>query len=116
MHASEFHRKMLSKPYEWDTVQMPLNVFDYHYRSFQKTVLPILVERKIGVIGMKPLAAGYVVKSKVISPIEALHYALNLPTSTVVTGCDTMEILEQAIQAATTFKGAARNNLAAFLF
>jgi aryl-alcohol dehydrogenase-like predicted oxidoreductase len=99
-----YHLKMLSKPYEWDTVQMPLNVFDPHYRSFQKQVLPVLVERNIGVIGMKPLASGFVVKSKAVPPVEALHYALNLPVSTVCTGCDTMEILEQAVRAATTFK------------
>jgi aryl-alcohol dehydrogenase-like predicted oxidoreductase len=103
-HRPEYHLKMLSKPYDWETVQMPLNVFDPHYRSFQKQVLPVLVERNIGVIGMKPLASGTVIRSKVVTPIEALHYALNLPTSTVVTGCDTMEILEQAILAVTTFK------------
>jgi aryl-alcohol dehydrogenase-like predicted oxidoreductase len=103
-HRPEYHLKMLSKPYEWDTVQMPLNVFDPHYRSFQKQVLPVLVERNIGVIGMKPLASGFVVKSKAVPPIDALHYALNLPVSTVCAGCDTMEILEQAVRAVTTFK------------
>lgn len=103
-HRPEYHLKMLSKPYDWDTVQLPLNVFDSFYRSFEKQVLPVLLERNIGVIGMKPLASGKVVDAKVVTPIEALHYALNLPTSTVVTGCDTMAILEQAIQAVTTFK------------
>jgi aryl-alcohol dehydrogenase-like predicted oxidoreductase len=103
-HRPEYLLKMLTKPYDWETVQMPLNVFDAHYRSFQKQVLPVLLERNIGVIGMKPLASGTVVRSKVVTPIEALHYALNLPTSTVVTGCDSMETLEQAIQAVTTFK------------
>ena len=72
-HRPEYHLKMLSKPYEWDTVQMPLNVFDFHYRSFQKQVLPVLVERNIGVIGMKPLASGIVVKTKAVPPIEALQ-------------------------------------------
>ncbi|MBI4165569.1 MAG: aldo/keto reductase [Acidobacteria bacterium] len=111
-HRPEYHLKMLSKPYDWDTVQMPLNAFDNFYRSFQKQVLPVLVQRNIGVIGMKPLASGTVVKSKVVTPIEALHYALNLPTSTVVTGCDSMEILEQAIQAVTTFKPLTESQIA----
>jgi len=114
-YRPEYHLKMLSKPYDWDTVQMPLNVFDFHYRSFQMQVLPILLERKIGVIGMKALASGYVAKSKVVTPIEALHYALNLPTSTVVTGCDTMEILNQAIQAATTFQPMTQSQVASIL-
>ena len=106
------HLKMLSKPYEWDTVQMPINVFDYHYRSFQNLVLPVAVERKIGVIGMKPLASGIVVKTKAVDPIEALHYALNQPVSTVVTGCDSLEILEQAIRAVVTFKPLTATELA----
>ena len=103
-HRPEYHLKMLSKPYEWDTVQMPLNVFDPFYRSFEKQVLPALVDRNIGVIRMKPLASARVIRTNAVTPIEALHYALNLPTSTVVTGCDTMEILEQAIRAVTTFR------------
>ncbi len=111
-HRPEYHLKMLSKPYDWDTVQLPLNVFDPFYRSFEKQVLPVLLERNIGVIGMKPLASGTVIKTKAVTPIEALHYALNLPTSTVVTGCDSMEILEQAIQAVTTFKPLTESQIA----
>ncbi len=103
-HRPQYHLKMLSKPYDWDTVQLPLNVFDEHYRSFQKQVLPVLVERNIGVIGMKPLASGTVASTKAVDPIEALHYAMNLPVSTVCTGCDSLEILDQAVRAATTFK------------
>src|SRR5574337_1630131 len=95
---------MLSKPYELDTVQMPINALDHHFRSFERQVLPVLVERNIGVIGMKPLAFGNALKTKAISAIECLHYAMNQPVSTVCAGCDSMEILEQAILAATTFK------------
>ena len=90
--------------FEFDTVQMPLNVMDAHYRSFEKLVLPELVERRIGVLGMKPLANGLILKSGVVTAIECLHYALNLPTSVVITGCDRMEILEQALEAARTFR------------
>jgi len=107
------HLKMLSKPYEWDTVQMPLNVLDPHFRSFEKQVLPVLVERNIGVIGMKPLAFGNVLKAKTVTPIEALQYAMSLPVSTVCTGCESMENLEQAVRAATTFKPLTETQMAA---
>jgi len=83
---------------------MPLNVMDAHYRSFEKLVLPELVKRRIGVLGMKPLANGLILRSKTVAAIECLHYALNLPTSVVITGCDSMEILEQAFTAARTFR------------
>jgi aryl-alcohol dehydrogenase-like predicted oxidoreductase len=87
-----------------DTVQMPLNVMDAHYRSFEKLVLPELVRRNIGVLGMKSMANGTILKSRTATPIECLQYALNLPTSVVITGCDSMEILEQALEAARTFR------------
>jgi predicted aldo/keto reductase-like oxidoreductase len=89
--------------FTFDTVQMPLNVMDAHYRSFEKLVLPKLVREKIGVLGMKSMANGIILKSDTVTPIECLHYALNLPTSVVITGCDSMEILDQALQAARTF-------------
>jgi diketogulonate reductase-like aldo/keto reductase len=74
--------------FTFDTVQMPLNVMDAHYRSFAKLVLPELVKQNIGVLGMKPLANGILLRSKTVTPIECLHYALNLPTSVVITGID----------------------------
>ena len=72
--------------FAFDAVQMPLNVMDAHYRSFAKEVLPELVMRKIGVLGMKSMANGILLKSKTVTPIECLYYALNLPTSVVITG------------------------------
>jgi len=90
--------------FEFDTVQMPLNVMDAHYRSFEKMVLPELVKRNIGVLGMKALANGMILESKTVTPIECLQYAMNLPTSVVITGCESMEDLEQALTAARTFK------------
>ena len=87
----------------FDTVQMPLNLFDAHYRSFAKLVLPELVKRRIGVLGMKSMANGILLKSNTVTPINCLHYALNLPTSVVITGIDSMEILDQALEAARTF-------------
>jgi aryl-alcohol dehydrogenase-like predicted oxidoreductase len=88
----------------FDTVQMPLNLFDVHYRSFGKLVLPELVKAGIGVLGMKSMANGILLKSNTVTPVECLHYALNLPTSVVITGIDSMEILDQAFEAARTFR------------
>jgi len=90
--------------FHFDSAQMPLNVLDAHFRSFEKSVLPKLVEQKIAVLGMKPLAEGEIPKSGIVSAIDCLHYALSLPTTVVITGCDTMDRLEQALEAARTFK------------
>ena len=102
------HLHMLEVAKEHDfafaTVQMPLNVMDAHYRSFGKLVLPVLVKQKIGVLGMKSMANGIILKSRTVTPVECLHYALNLPTSVVITGCDSMEILEQALDAVRSFQ------------
>jgi aryl-alcohol dehydrogenase-like predicted oxidoreductase len=101
--------------FKFDTVQMPLNVMDAHYRSFGKLVLPELVKQNIGVLGMKPMANGIILKSKTVTPAECLHYALTLPTSVVITGIDSIEILEQDLQAVRTFRPLARDEVAALL-
>jgi aryl-alcohol dehydrogenase-like predicted oxidoreductase len=90
--------------FRFDTCQMPLNVMDAHYRSFGKLVLPELVKQRVGVLGMKSMANGIILKSKTVSAVECLHYALNLPTSVVITGVDSLEILDQACRAAQTFR------------
>ncbi len=90
--------------FKFDTAQMPLNVMDAHYRSFAKLVVPELVKQKIGILGMKSMANGILLQSNTATPIECLHYALNLPTSVVITGMDTMEILDQAFEAVKTFQ------------
>jgi aryl-alcohol dehydrogenase-like predicted oxidoreductase len=89
--------------FTFDAVQMPLNVMDAHYRSFEKLVLPELVRHGIGVLGMKSMANGLILRSDTVSPTECLRYALNLPTSVVITGIDSMEILDQAVFAASSF-------------
>jgi aryl-alcohol dehydrogenase-like predicted oxidoreductase len=99
----------------FDTVQMPLNVMDAHYRSFGTLVLPELVKQGTGVLGMKPMANGIILKSKTVSPIECLRYALNLPTSVVITGVDSMEILDQACDAARSFRPLSDPELTALL-
>ena len=90
--------------FTFDAVQMPLNVMDAHYRSFERLVLPELVTQNIGVLGMKSMANGIILKSKTVTPIECLHYALNLPTSVVITGMESLERVEQALDAARTFQ------------
>ncbi|HEX6650642.1 MAG TPA: aldo/keto reductase [Pyrinomonadaceae bacterium] len=90
--------------FQFDTVQMPLNVMDAHYRSFEKLVLPELVKQNIGVLAMKTLANGTILESNTVTAIECLQYAMNLPTSVVITGCESKENLEQALTAAQTFK------------
>ncbi|HEY7097819.1 MAG TPA: aldo/keto reductase [Terriglobales bacterium] len=90
--------------FQFDAVQMPLNVMDAHYRSFGKMVLPKLVESGIGVLGMKSMGEGIILESKVVTAIECLHYALNLPTSVVITGIDSQKILEQALEAVGNFR------------
>ncbi len=89
--------------FRFDTVQMPLNVMDAHYRSFEKQIVPELVKLKIGILGMKSMANGILLKSKTVTPVECLHYALSLPTSVVITGIDSIEILDQAFAAAESF-------------
>src|SRR5260370_145073 len=89
--------------FKFGAVQMPLNVMDAHYRSFEKLVVPELVKQQIGVLAMKSMANGILLKSKTVTPIECLKYALNLPTSVVITGIDSMEILDQAFEAVRTF-------------
>ena len=89
--------------FRFDAVQMPLNLLDAHYRSFEQLVLPRLVEQGIAVLGMKPLAAGRLPGTGVVTPIDCLHYALDLPTSVVITGVDGPAVLEQALEAARSF-------------
>ncbi len=89
---------------KFDAVQMPLNVMDAHFRSFEKRVLPELVRDNIGVLGMKSMGNGIILKSGAVTAKECLQYALNLPTSVVITGIDSMEILDQAVQTARTFR------------
>ena len=106
--SPDIHLKMLQTAAEhhfrFDSVQMPLNVMDAHYNSFEMKVLPVLVRNDIGVLGMKPMGDHIILESKTATPIECLHYAMNLQTSVVITGCDSMRILDQALQAARSFR------------
>ena len=101
--------------FTFDTVQMPLNVMDAHYRSFEKLVLPELVKQNIGVLGMKSMANGIILKSGTVTAVECLNYALSLPTSVVISGCDSMEVLEQALEVARTFRPMSASQVRAIL-
>src|SRR6478672_10165748 len=87
--SPDIHLKMLetafAQNFTFDAVQMPLNVMDAHFNSFEKKVLPILVKHNIGVLGMKPMGDAIILNSKTATPVECLHYAMNLPTSVVIT-------------------------------
>ena len=101
--------------FRFDTVQMPLNLMDAHFRSFEKHVLPALVKEGIGVLGMKSMGDGLILKSKTVTPVECLHYAMTLPTATVITGIDSLEILKQALEAVKTFRPLTAEQVAALL-
>jgi predicted aldo/keto reductase-like oxidoreductase len=101
--------------FHFDTVQMPLNVMDAHFRSFGKLVLPKLVERGIGVLGMKSMGDSIILKSNAVTAMECLHYAMNLPTSVVITGIDNQKVLDQAFEAARTFRQMSEQEVSALL-
>jgi predicted aldo/keto reductase-like oxidoreductase len=103
--------------FKFDTVQMPLNLMDAHFRSFAQLVVPRLTEQEIGVLGMKTFcgADGIILKSKTVEPLECLHYSLNLPTSVVITGIDKQEVLDQAFNAVKAFRSMDGEQIAALL-
>ncbi|MDG3002882.1 aldo/keto reductase [Paludisphaera mucosa] len=108
------HLKMLGKPYDWATVQMPLNVLDGTFRSFQKQVLPVLVERGIGAIAMKTLGGNGGIVSSVKVPVDqALRYVFSLPIATLVSGMESEAVLEQNLKIVRAFKPMAQDELAA---
>jgi predicted aldo/keto reductase-like oxidoreductase len=113
------HLRMLqvAKEHEFhfDTLQMPINVMDAHFRSFGRNVVPVAVEQGIAVLGMKPLGSGAILKSKTANATECLHYAMSMPTSVVISGMDTMAILEQGLNAVKTFQPLSREQTAELL-
>jgi predicted aldo/keto reductase-like oxidoreductase len=117
--SPRWHLEMLREAdahgFRFDTVQMPLNVLDAHHDSFEKNVLPVLVEKGIGVIGMKPMADARIVKHGIASAEECLGYAMSLPASVVVTGCDTVERVEQALRVARAFRPLGEESVNALL-
>lgn len=113
------HLKMLEVAFDhdfhFDAVQMPLNVMDAHYDSFEQKVLPVLTKYKIAALAMKPMAFGAIPRSGIISGADCLRYALSLPVSVVITGCESMDILQQALTVAHNFKPLTKNERQALL-
>ncbi len=99
----EIHLAMLKNGYPWDAVQMPVNAFDPHYRSFVRNVLPVLKERKIGVLAMKTMGDPYLLESGALQPGEALRFAWSQPVGTVVSGMESMALLNENIGHAKNF-------------
>ena len=106
--SPEYHLQMLDsaakRNFTFDTVQLPLNVMDAHFESFEKKVLPRLVKEKIGVLGMKSMGDAIILDSKAVTARDCLRYTMSLPVSTVVTGCDSIDILNQAIDLSQDFQ------------
>lgn len=99
------HLKMLAHDYAFDTVQMPLNCFDATFRSFEQQVLPELLRRGIAPLGMKSMGGeGDAVKKRVVTPTEALRYAMSLPVAATVSGIDSLKVLHQNLSIAGDFK------------
>ena len=117
--SPDIHLQMLTTAskhgFTFDAVQMPLNVMDAHFNSFETKVLPVLLKNDIGVLGMKPMGDHIILESKTATPVECLHYAMNLPTSVVITGCDSLPILQQALAAARSFQPLDSSQVAALL-
>ncbi len=115
----QIHLRMLEvaeqNGFHFDTAQMPVNVMDAHFRSFTQHVVPEMVRRGVGVLGMKSMGDGFILRSKTVSATECLHFALHQPTSVVITGIDSMKVLDQAFAAAGSFKPFTPQQLAGLL-
>ncbi len=113
------HLRMLAiakqHDFHFDTVQMPINVMDAHFRSFTHEVMPVALQQGIGVLAMKTFGDHFILESKTVEPIEALHYGLTQPVSVVITGIDSLPILGQALQAARTFKPLSQTQVSSLL-
>jgi predicted aldo/keto reductase-like oxidoreductase len=105
--SPEIHKHMLDVAdrhgFRFDTLQMPLNVMDAHYHSFEQTVLPIAVRKQMGVLGMKPMGDPFILDSETVSARECLRYAMSLPVSVTITGIDSMAVLQQALDVVDSF-------------
>jgi predicted aldo/keto reductase-like oxidoreductase len=101
--------------FHFDTVQMPINIMDAHFRSFSQLVVPQAVKQQIGVLGMKCFGSGVILKSGVVQPMDCLHYSLNLPLSVLITGINTTEVLNQAFAAVKSFQPMDETRVAALI-
>jgi aryl-alcohol dehydrogenase-like predicted oxidoreductase len=109
LEMAEKHR------FHFDTAQMPINVMDAHFRSFEHQVVPIVIRQGVALLGMKSMGDKNILNSNVVTPLECLQYALSRPTSVVITGIDTMALLDQAFEAASTYSKLSATDIAVIL-
>jgi aryl-alcohol dehydrogenase-like predicted oxidoreductase len=113
------HLRMLEvaaqNKFHFDTAQMPINILDASFRSFSHEVVPKLGEQGIALLGMKPLASGAIPQNQIATAIECLHYALSMPTAVVISGCDSMERLDQAFEAVKSFQPLTKQQISALV-
>jgi uncharacterized protein len=117
--SPDIHLHMLKtadeRAYRLHAVLMPVNVMDAHFESFVRKVMPVLVEKKIGIQTMKPMGGGIILQSKTVSAPECLRFAMSQPTDVVITGCDSIEIVQQALNTARNFKPMNQEEIASLL-
>ena len=117
--SPEIHLHMIETArqhnFTFDTVQMPLNAMDAHFDSFAKKVIPVATKLNMGILGMKPMGSGVLLRSNTLTPVEYLQYAMNLPITTVITGCDSMKVLNQALNTARNFRPLTQEQVAAIV-
>jgi predicted aldo/keto reductase-like oxidoreductase len=117
--SPDIHLHMLkaadAHKYQLDAVLMPVNVMDAHFESFVGKVMPVLVQKKIGIQTMKPMGGGIILQSKTVSAPECLRFAMSQPTDVVITGCDSLEIVQQALNTARNFKPLDKEEIASLL-
>jgi uncharacterized protein len=106
--SPEIHLHMIETAdkhgFTFDSVQMPVNALDQHFDSFQQKVIPVAQKHGMAVLGMKPLANGAIPKTNTITAVEALHYAMSVPVTVTINGCDSMQMLDQALRVARNFQ------------
>ena len=117
--SPEIHKHMLDVAdqhgFRFDALQMPLNVMDAHFHSFEQIVLPIALQKQMAVIGMKPMGDPFILESHAVSAMECLRYAMSLPVTVTITGIDSMEILRQALETVEDFTPLTPQDRAALL-
>ena len=117
--SPDIHLHMLktadAHKFRLDAVLMPVNVMDAHFESFVRNVMPVLVEKKIGIQTMKPIGGGIILQSKTVSAPECLRFAMSQPTDVVITGCESLEIVQQALSTARGFKAMNQEEMASLL-
>jgi predicted aldo/keto reductase-like oxidoreductase len=105
--SPEIHKHMLDVAdqhgFRFDSVQMPLNIMDAHFHSFEQVVLPIATQKQMAIIGMKPMGDPFILESRTVTAVECLRYAMSLPVSVTITGIDSMDVLQQALDVAERF-------------